>query len=513
MKTFFRTLALFGLVFAAGACDLFDEGLDVENQNAPDQSRALANAGDVESLIGSGFRNWFYGFSRVYPAWALSTAADEGTSSWGNQGMQHISSEPRVAWANSTGYTYRGVAQNPWYDLYGVISAMNDGLRAIDAGIDIGTGGKDNQRAIAFGKLMQGLAHAYLAVHFDRAFIFTEDMDLESTEFELVDYKTVMTEALTMLDAAIAEAGKGTFTLPDNWIPMGRTLTNQDVIKIANSYYARLMTAVARTPEERTAVNWNTVISRINAGITDDFGIMLDNTNWTESVKDYTQRFDWFRADYRTIGPSDISGAYQAWLATPVADRVDFDMNSLDKRIQSGGPGTGGTDFYYRRAQNLRADRGTYHFSRYGHSRFLYIRQTNIGWEPLMRTSEMDLLKAEALIRTNQAAQAVPLINKSRVARGGLPPADVNGVSGADCVPKKLFNTAGGCADLWETMIYEKRVELFVVASGLAFWDARGWGILIPGTMLHLPIPARELETLGMELYTFGGVGNEGSAK
>jgi hypothetical protein len=38
-------------------------------------------------------------------------------------------------------------------------------------------------------------------------------------------------------------------------------------------------------------------------------------------------------------------------------------------------------------------------------------------------------------------------------------------------------------------------------------------GILVPGTAYHYPVPARELETLGMESYTFGGVGGNGAAK
>jgi hypothetical protein len=501
-------LPILGLALTLVAC----QDLDVQNVVAPDQTRALAEPGDVESLIGSGFRNWFYGYSRYYPAWALSVAADEGSSSWGNYGMRDISEEPRKAFPNTTGYGYNNVVEGPWYDMYGVISAMNDGLVAINGGLEIGEDGADTQRAMAFARFMQGMAHAYLALTFDRAFIFTENDDLESTVFELQDYNTVMDAALTMLDEAIVEMKKGSFTLPDNWIP-GFTITNDDLVRITNSYIARFMTAVARTPAERDAVNWQEVMSRIDAGITDDFGIMLDNTNWTDGIKNYIQRYDWFRADNKTVGPADISGNYQAWLATPVADRMDFDITTPDLRVGGGDAGTDGTYFTYRQTQNHRADRGTYHFSRYFWSRLFYIRQTNIGFDPLMEKAEMDLLKAEAYIRLGQPDMAVPLINNTRVALGGLPAATVDGVSGADCVPKKLFDAAGGCADLWQTLMYEKRVELYAISSGLAYWDARGWGILLEGTPYHLPMPARELETLQLPLYTFGGVGGEGAAQ
>jgi len=113
---YFKTLAFLGLVFAVAAC----QDLEVENTNAPDEARALSEPGDVESLIGSQFRNWFYGFSRYYPVWALSVAADEGSSSWGNYGMRDISEEPRKAFPNETGYSYIGVSNDPWYSMYEV---------------------------------------------------------------------------------------------------------------------------------------------------------------------------------------------------------------------------------------------------------------------------------------------------------------------------------------------------------------------------------------------------------
>jgi hypothetical protein len=504
-----KTLALLGLAFAVGAC----QDLQVDNVNAPDESRALSEPGDVESLIGSGFRNWFYGFSRTYPAFALAVAADENTGSWGNWGMQHISSEPRAAFPNETGYSYRGVAQGPWFDLYEVISAMNDGLRAINEGLEIGEGGADAPRAQAFAKFMQGLAHGYIALHFDRGFIFTEEMDLESTEFELVDYNAMMAQAYESLGEAISIANSNSFTLPDNtWMEGVSGFTSDDLVRLANSYYARFLASVARTPADRDAVNWQEVINRADAGITEDFGVTL--VDWFDSLKYYSQRYDWIRADYKTLGPSDISGAYQDWLATPVADRRDFDMNSPDLRVQGpGGVGENGTYFTYRFTQNHREDRGTYHFSRYHWTRLFYIRETGDGWDPIFPIAELDLLRAEAHIRLGQPAMAVDLINRTRVDRGGLPPATVDGVQGqADCVPKMILDTNGACADLWNTLMYEKRIENFDIAAGVAFWDARGWGILPSGTPLHLPIPARELETLQIPIYTFGG-GGEGSAQ
>jgi hypothetical protein len=53
---------------------------------------------------------------------------------------------------------------------------------------------------------------------------------------------------------------------------------------------------------------------------------------------------------------------------------------------------------------------------------------------------------------------------------------------------------------------------MFGVAAGTAFFDARGWGTLVEGTPIHFPIPARELETLNLPAYTFGGIGGPDAA-
>src|SRR5690606_19723605 len=145
-----------------------------------------------------------------------------------------------------------------------------------------------------------------------------------------------------------------------------------------------------------------------------------------------------------------------------------------------------------------------YFFGRFG---------TGDSWQagplPAMLVSEMNLLKAEGLIRTSQAALAVPLINLSREANGNLPPVTVDGPPDEQgCVPRQLDGT---CGSLWDALRYEKKVEGVGVSGVIAFFDARGWGELPENTMLHLPVPGSELATLRLPLYTFGG-GGAGSA-
>ena len=99
-----------------------------------------------------------------------------------------------------------------------------------------------------------------------------------------------------------------------------------------------------------------------------------------------------------------------------------------------------------------------------------------------MLVSEMDLLKAEGLIRLGRAAEAVPLINKTRVANGQLPPVTVDGPPDEPgCVPRKLN---GQCGSLWDALRYEKRIEGLGVSGVIAYFDARGWQTLPANSIL-----------------------------
>ena len=99
-----------------------------------------------------------------------------------------------------------------------------------------------------------------------------------------------------------------------------------------------------------------------------------------------------------------------------------------------------------------------------------------------MLVSEMDLLKAEGLIRLGRAAEAVPLINKTRVANGQLPPVTVDGPPDEPgCVPRKLN---GQCGSLWDALRYEKRIEGLGVSAVIAYFDARGWQTLPANSIL-----------------------------
>ena len=71
---------------------------------------------------------------------------------------------------------------------------------------------------------------------------------------------------------------------------------------------------------------------------------------------------------------------------------------------------------------------------------------------------------------------------------------------------------SGACGSLWDALRYEKNLEGLGVSGITAYMDARGWGALPENSLVHFPVPGRELGTLRLESYTFGGPGGEGSA-
>jgi len=508
-----RKLILPIAILVAGCQDL-----GVENPNEPDRDRANQQASSMETFVASAFRTWWpVAGHDDYPAWALSTIAREVTSGFADFGQLELSAEPRSAWNNSPVNARNNVTEEPWYNLYATISSVNDAIAAIDDGLVI-TDPTNTARTRAVGKFMQGLSHGYLGLYFDKAFIIDETVDLDTiTTPEFSPYPEVTAVGIAQIDEAITIAQANNFSLPaTSWLFVN--MNRDEFVRLANSMAARLMVYTARSRAERAAVNWAEVIRRVDLGIRTDFAPVAQPDILWDDWKRLVARLrtagrpsDFGRPAYWLIGPADSTNGFVNWTATPVTQRVAFQMRTRDRRIQgSGGPETPGKYVGYNLNNIFDPSRGTYRFSHYYFLRFGTGTSWQTGAQPAVTVTEMDLLKAEALIRLNRAAEAVPLINKSRVANGQLPPVTVDGPPNeAGCVPRKLNGT---CGSLWDALRYEKGIEMLGVNGVTAYFDARGWQTLPENSLTQLPVPGRELGTLQLPLYTFGGPGGESSA-
>jgi hypothetical protein len=531
-------LLVVGLIAIAAACD----DMDVTNPNNPSRVTVVRSSQDALALISNGVLQWFNRSGSTTPGVALSVMADEFSTGFADFGGQDLSKEPREA------INIQNPANGPPHhgtfpDYYANIAALNTALQAISnfdlvlrnsAGQDVTT------EAHAFAKFVQGLNHGYVALMFDKGYVYSETVDPDTLSYTggaaevqnlIRPYGEVLDTALAEMTAALTIAAPKEFTFPKTpanvWF-LGDTVSDEQFAQIVHTYMARLMVYVARNPTERQDVDWATVIQHIDQGITADFGVTGVVGVIESSFKNRTARMrtttpgDFMRVDHRLLGPADVSQNFTNWYALPWASRNPFKMTTIDRRIAgaTSRPATclplpTATD---TRVQNadcglylgfhnttvFNSDRGLgqrsfYFFHRYG---------GGTSWQngaiPLVNVAEMDLLKAEGLIRLGRAAEALPLINKYRVTNGGLPAVDLNGVPGTapNCVPRRLD---GSCGSLWDALRYEKRIETLGLEGGPAYYDARGWGFLVENTPVHFPIPLRDLELLQIQVYTFGG--------
>src|SRR5688500_13152120 len=178
MRRYIRPVLIGGvLALAVAGC----QDLTVSNSNEPDRERATRQPSATEQFVASAFRTWWPEAGHDdYPAWALSTVAHEVTSGFADFGQLELSAEPRSAWNNSPVNARNDVNEEPWQDLYGAISAVNDALIAINGGLVI-VDSVRTARTKAVGKFIQGISHGYLGLYFDRAVRADERLDLDTT--------------------------------------------------------------------------------------------------------------------------------------------------------------------------------------------------------------------------------------------------------------------------------------------------------------------------------------------
>jgi len=512
-----RTTGLCALLLTgAGAC----ADLTVPNNNQPDQTRVIADAGDLEALIANSYLTLFSGYT-FQTDLVLSTASFQHSAMAANLGMVQMSKIPREPINNTTSDAFASTYQEIWYNSYAAIKAAVDGLSATNPAdpdafriIDETTGADNTPRARAWARFVQGLGHGLLALTYDQAFVYDQGDD--PATLELAPYGDVMVEALAMLESAAAIAASDDFEIPATWF--GNVgMTKAEFIKTVNGYQALLRAGVARNAAERNAVNWAAVIADVDASFQctgvncETLTITADPNVWIHGTHFYvgfaTQAGAWAQTFYFISGMADQSGGYQTWLSKPVLGRTPFLIITPDTRFPQGATATaqasnpGKYILYGGTRGHVRSDRGSWRWSFYRDYR-LDNTPGDEGPSVMMNGRDLRLLKAEGLFRTGNLAGAAAIVSETRVA-SGLNATNAAGLN-TSCVPK-LPN--GSCGNLFEMLKWEKRMENYQYNYGAWFFDSRGWGDLIRGTAIHWPVPARELQVLGLPLYTFGGPG------
>ena len=569
-----RVLAAFVGVSAllSGCYDLDVTAVQPAGGSAFTREEVLKRPELIELVVAGLFINFWGGATYAQPWFHLSVFGEEVSSSANttpnfNRGnnpvvIWDVVQEPRIAFNNTlSGPSF--FARDPWSNFYEANAAATDMARIVNENniriIDRATNIDNTHRVMTFAKWLQGMSHTQLAILFDSAALVTDTVDLSKVPvIPFRPARQVLDSGIKWLEQSIEMTTQASFVFPlndDLWI-YNTAVTDDELAAIAHSYIARSLVYFARNPTERAAVDWQRVKDHILLGVTSGFGprgipnpiISMDyralmtsppqNTNaiCVSGGTNFCNQAGVARVDYRLLGPADSSGGYQTWLQA--ASEPDFHtaapfvIRSADKRIQEeGGTTPLNKPTYFKFTsdpppQNIMLpERGTYYWSFYWNSSRAQNNHTqtpaqgggrnrrnvnDLGGihDQMILPAEMDLLLAEAEIHLGDLDAAVTLINRTRVGNGELPPVTTAGVPVSNaCVPKRYD---GSCGDLMDALMYEKRIETY--GTGISFFDLRGWGCLLEGTLIELPPPGRQLNLLGKPVYTFGGVGGAGAA-
>ncbi|MFK8058807.1 MAG: hypothetical protein AB8B78_01835 [Polaribacter sp.] len=463
------------------------EDLNVENVNQPDRERALAEDGDVISLIdGAVTNNLFHliGFAGIY----MDNMADQSTTTNAYVSFWSFANEPREQINNSpTNGDLGNHIGNPWGALNSYINSANTIITLIETDgktLADESGADVTNTKLAAAYFVKGLSQGYLSLIYDKAFIVDPDTDLGALQFST--YKEVMDSALTNMDKAIQLAGStATLRLHDAY-----TLSNAQFKQVANSFAAKILIGNARTKAEAGSTDNARVLAYANAGITADFAPPARQSVIFNNLQDWRTFF----ISGQGYLPTDMKVMHMLDPNYPVDYPTDPSIilqpiNTADPR---------GDYFEYNPGFGfLRESRGRHLFTNYFNVRKFTNNNRNVDGIPLdiFMLAELQYIKAEA---SASPAAAAAMLNAS---------------------PRKtvgLIDTAADAAAVEKALLYEYSVELDLNASiGTHWFFMRRNDMLQPGTPLQYPVPATELELIGEKFYTFGGpanVGQDGTA-
>jgi hypothetical protein len=540
MTTRVSSVSVLLIGFVAVACS---DALTAKNFNNPDVGRVFQQPASIEQTLGSGYQVCRNRDKQADMHAQMATMSFESYSQLGNFNMGLRGALPRSPILNNKSAEQ---ALNGWFSDWSRAGRLQaNALKQLDA-IKEERGGAPalstnaaDLRARAMGFLNIGCNLGWLALTYDSAGIIDHFMASDFVP-ELSGYKEVMAAAIANLDSAVAVAstagsdGTGGFPTNAGWFS-GTTLTKDRFLQLVKSLRARLRAGVARTPEERAAVNWTAVAADAEGGLTADLTVTIGaSTGWNIGIQTSTfyQDAGWSQLSPFIYGFADISGGYETWLSTPLNSRNgEFLIVTPDLRFPQGAtlaeqranspePGTYTGFPYIKNRTGAGSPGDPWGTSYYEHHRLKYIRNnSSTGTYPEFLKAEVDLLAAEAYLRLNDIPKAIAKINISRQ-KAGLPAltgTSLNDVApgGASCVPQvpaPPSYTTTACGNLFEAMKWEKRMELAYNYTGSWFFDSRGWGDLPKDTPLMYPVPVAELDSRLKPYYNLGGGGPASAA-
>jgi len=532
-KHWWIALAAVALTGPLAACG----ELEVTNPNAPERERAFSDPATIIASAAGTMKTWMNTRYAYSPSLTLAVMADHTTFSWNNFNGRYYSTygvdcPNRCGWVNSTSTQLGQQVEPYWYGMYSVVSSANDALFALRLSANPPDLGDQADAVEAIAQMAQGMAHAFIALNYDQGFIVKEDTDPSS--LTLATREEVRDAALEMLEAAYTIANTTTFSTGTTWFGTVNSpvYTNAQLAKIIRTMQAELLAHYPRNSEENAQVAWAQVATYASQGVSSAVnGAGFDFEAYQDENFDFFTGYHVWANDYTTtrvdtrVARLMATNQLDPWPGGNGNPQPNAGIYGVDARIGDGcfgdeddflGNGgcqataNSGSDFAWSPLAIFIPGRGSMHQSNIGLVRDHCLTAvypdcpTGAGPIPIYTKAFNDLLWAEGLLRSNgSAAQAAQLINNSRVGRGDLP-----ALTGGE-----------SSLDLLKALVYEQEMELFTTVPGPYFNRRRytsSAGVGLPeaynplwaDSPRHMPVPAKDLQLLLAEIYTFGGPSN-----
>lgn len=498
VKLFFALLMILSIGMVS--CD----SLEVENLNAPDRERALANPSDLLQILKGGTVDLFWGTTDLHGVWA-GLLSDQSTATNKYLAFWDFAEEPRMAFNNSVTYDASGFSRYCWNSLNSTVVSANSIIQAIADGIVLEeVSGSDTIDRTSDAEIaayfIKGAAQGFLGAWYDKGYIVDIDSDLGALEF--VDYKALIAAGLANIQTAIDKANAASSLTFDFMLKVD--MDKARFIQMCNSYRAKIAISEARTKDETIQTPYATISSWVDAGFDTDFTINTSPNDWWHNGLDwYTYRLS--SADGAGYIPTDHKimhlinpNHYEKYYHPDTGFYAPLVTNDMRFHTTTVFNGTQGYYFYVQNFGYLNPNRNRYLFTVYTNNKWWNFNQIYVDPDypnPIFLTYEGDLIKAECDLKGGSTAGTLAVMNDPtgpRKALGMLP--DVTIANEAEAI---------------NYLHLEHSFELDHAAMAVGQWAfMRRWDLLQKGTPLHAPVPARELEATGKEIYTFGGVDN-----
>jgi hypothetical protein len=468
--------------------------LDIQNPNQPTPATASSEAGIIALAQGSIYKNGFTSAGNKYYDGVVGAfyngiiglhemMGDVVAAEAANTYMNNLSSPDVVILDNGAQVpnpnnpaqqkvllrsvnTNAQQGGNPgfheWAMMYQLNNACNTILEAVDKTTFQGDAAAKKNAIKAWAYFWKGIAYSRLGSIYYAGLIVNTASVTNST---YVSKEKLIEEASANFDKAAAAASASgasadfqevlTLLIPDFFQnDLGAAPTGAQWVKNINTLKARNI--LVNTPTaSMTGAQWSQILTLTNGGVGDADPVFAGTTNANGDIFSPSN----YNVAARAVGSNASGGTYK------ISERLIQDFNEGDQRLANNfkqyptwvGNADRGNAFNTRWAI---VDKGT------GKAGVMVYSNRTAGAGVLYLAGsyeENELMKAEAKLWTGDVAGAVVSINK------------VRDYQGAGLNPLASTNTAV----VREELRKERRVAL--AFRGLAFYDARRWGVLDNG--------------------------------